>query len=47
MAGEKLLPYAEMLESTVVNLQERVSGKDRQLSGCVRIGTPDGIGNHL
>ena len=46
MAGEKLLPYAEMLESTVVNLQERVAGKDRQLSGCVRIGTPDGIGNH-
>lgn len=46
MAGEKLLPYAESLESTVIHLEERVSGKDRQLSGCVRIGTPDGIGNH-
>lgn len=46
MAGEKLLPYAEKLESTVIHLEEQVSGKDRQLSGCVRIGTPDGIGNH-
>ena len=45
-AGEKLLPYAERLESTIIHLEEGVSGADRQLSGCVRIGTPDGIGNH-
>jgi len=45
-AGEKLLPYAESLESTIIHLEERVSGEDRQLSGCIRIGTPDGIGNH-
>ena len=44
-AGEALLPYAERLESTVINLEERVSGQDNQLSGCIRIGTPDGIGN--
>ncbi len=44
-AGEALLPYAERLESTVIKLEERVSGKDNQLTGCVRIGTPDGIGN--
>jgi DNA-binding transcriptional LysR family regulator len=44
-AGEALLPYAERLESTVINLEESVAGKDNQLSGCVRIGTPDGIGN--
>lgn len=44
-AGEALLPYAESLESTVINLEESVSGKDNQLSGCIRIGTPDGIGN--
>ena len=44
-AGEALLPYAERLESTVIHLEEHVSGKDNQLSGCVRIGTPDGIGN--
>lgn len=44
-AGEALLPFAERLESTIINLEERVSGQDKQLSGCVRIGTPDGIGN--
>jgi DNA-binding transcriptional LysR family regulator len=44
-AGEALLPYAERLESTVINLEERVSGRDNQLSGCIRIGSPDGIGN--
>jgi DNA-binding transcriptional LysR family regulator len=44
-AGEALLPYAEQLESTAISLEERVAGKDNQLSGCVRIGTPDGIGN--
>ncbi len=44
-AGEALLPFAERLESTVINIEGRVSGKDYQLSGCVRIGTPDGIGN--
>ena len=44
-AGEALLPYAEKLESTFINLEARVAGKDNQLSGCIRIGTPDGIGN--
>ena len=44
-AGEALLPYAESLESTVINLEESVSGRDNQLSGCIRIGSPDGIGN--
>ena len=44
-AGEALLPYAERLESTVISLEAQVSGQDKQLSGCIRIGTPDGIGN--
>lgn len=44
-AGEAMLPFAEKLESTILNLEERVSGKDHQLSGSIRIGTPDGIGN--
>lgn len=43
--GEALLPLAEKLESTVMNIEENVSGKDNQLTGCIRIGTPDGIGN--
>ncbi len=44
-AGEALLPYAEQLETTVMNLDESLHGKDSQLSGTIRIGTPDGFGN--
>jgi DNA-binding transcriptional LysR family regulator len=44
-AGEKLLPYAERLESTIAFLEEDVSGRDKQLSGSIRIGAPDGFGN--
>ncbi len=44
-AGEKLLPYAEQLESTVINLEADVSGRDNQLAGAIRIGAPDGLGN--
>jgi DNA-binding transcriptional LysR family regulator len=44
-AGEALLPYAERLESTIIGLEESISGKNNQLAGSVRIGAPDGIGN--
>lgn len=44
-AGEKLLPYAERLESTYINMEEHISGRNSQLTGSVRIGAPDGIGN--
>ena len=44
-AGEKLIPFAEHLESTIINLEGIVSGKDSQLSGAIRIGAPDGLGN--
>lgn len=44
-AGEALRPYAERLESTVIQFESRVAGRNNQLTGCVRIGTPDGIGN--
>lgn len=44
-AGEKLLPYAEQIESTVINLEAGISGKDNLLSGAIRIGAPDGLGN--
>ncbi|MFO7576921.1 MAG: LysR family transcriptional regulator [Pelovirga sp.] len=43
--GEKLLPYAEQLESTIIHLEEDVSGKNNQLSGTIRVGAPDGFGN--
>ncbi len=44
-AGETMLPHAEQLESTVAYLEEEVSGRDKRLSGSIRIGAPDGFGN--
>ena len=44
-AGEALLPYVEKLETTVMNLDESIHGRDSQLSGTIRIGAPDGLGN--
>lgn len=44
-AGEELVHYAEQLESTMLNLTESVSGYNKELSGAIRIGAPDGIGN--
>ncbi|MEE4240967.1 MAG: LysR family transcriptional regulator [Desulfopila sp.] len=44
-AGEKLLPYAERMETTIVEIEEEVSGRNTQLAGSIRIGAPDGFGN--
>ncbi|WP_164885343.1 LysR family transcriptional regulator [Geovibrio thiophilus] len=44
-SGETLLPYAENLEATMMNLEENVHGKNSQLYGTVRISAPDGLGN--
>jgi len=44
-AGELLLPHAEQLERTVLTFEESLSGKNQQLSGTIRIGVPDGLGN--
>lgn len=44
-AGEALLPHAEKLEATMIELEESAHNKDSQLSGSVRIGAPDGLGN--
>jgi len=44
-SGEQLLPVAEELEKTALKFQEQVPGRDNQLSGTIRIGTPDGLGN--
>ncbi|WDP92573.1 MAG: LysR family transcriptional regulator [Desulfobacter sp.] len=44
-AGEKLLPFAEQLENTTMNLEESVAGCNNLISGAIRIGAPDGLGN--
>lgn len=43
--GEELVPFAEQLESILIQLEESVSGHNSELSGAIRIGAPDGIGN--
>lgn len=43
--GELLVPYAEQVESTVINLEGKIAGRDRRLTGSVRVGAPDGLGN--
>lgn len=44
-AGDQLFPLAEKLEATVLAFQGKIGGKDNQLSGIIRLGTPDGLGN--
>ncbi|MFT4301906.1 MAG: LysR family transcriptional regulator [Desulfovibrio sp.] len=44
-AGEKLLPIAEELERAALKFQDCVSHADGQVSGKIRIGCPDGLGN--
>ena len=44
--GEALLVHAEKLESTMLSLETSVAGRDKRLTGCVRIGSPDGLGNY-
>ena len=44
-AGETLLPYAEQVETTSMNLVEHIHGRDSQLAGTIRICAPDGLGN--
>lgn len=45
-AGERLVDFAEQMESVVINLEGTLSGGNKQLAGAVRIGAPDGIGNY-
>ncbi len=45
--GEQLLPYSEQMESTVISMEGIIAGKDRQLTGSVRVSAPDGIGNSM
>lgn len=44
-AGERLIDFAEQVESTMLSLEESVAGVNRLLTGSIRIGAPDGIGN--
>jgi len=45
-SAERLLSYAEEMESAVIKFEEAVAGRDSRLTGTIRIGAPDGIGNY-
>ena len=46
-AGEALLKSAERVESEVLQVSSEISGARAEVSGTVRIGAPDGLGNYF
>ncbi|HMT15394.1 MAG TPA: LysR family transcriptional regulator, partial [Aestuariivirga sp.] len=46
-AGEALLPAAERVESELLQAGAKVSGAQAAVSGTVRVGAPDGLGNYF
>jgi len=46
-AGERLLPQAEAMESASATIQDHVGGENRNLTGIVRLGVPEGFGSQF
>ncbi len=46
-AGERLLPVAERIETDVLGIAETFRDEEQEVSGTVRIGAPDGLGNYF
>ncbi|GLQ05823.1 LysR family transcriptional regulator [Sneathiella chinensis] len=46
-AGERLLPHAEAMESQSAIIQDHVGGENRNLTGVVRLGVPEGFGSQF
>src|SRR3546814_4843612 len=42
--GQRLLPSAEAMETTTLQAQAQLQGRDESLEGVVRLGAPDGFG---
>lgn len=43
--GQRLLPAAEAMETTTLQAQAQLQGRDEILEGVVRLGAPDGFGS--
>ncbi len=43
--GQRLLPSAESMETSTLEAQAQVQGRDESLEGVVRLGAPDGFGS--
>jgi DNA-binding transcriptional LysR family regulator len=46
-AGEALLAAAERAEGEILRVGSQLSGSSDELSGVVRVGAPDGLGNYV
>ncbi|WP_206378220.1 LysR family transcriptional regulator [Sneathiella limimaris] len=46
-AGERLLKEAEQMESASATIQDMVGGANRNLTGVVRLGVPEGFGSQF
>lgn len=46
-AGERLLPQAEAMESASAMIQDHVGGENKNLTGIVRLGVPEGFGSQF
>ncbi len=46
-AGERLLPQAEAMEGASATIQDHVGGENRNLTGVVRLGVPEGFGSQF
>jgi len=42
-AGQQLIDIAEAMETNAMHAQEEISGQSQELSGVVRIGSPEGV----
>src|SRR3546814_2094133 len=45
LVGQRLLPSAEAMETTTLQAQAQLQGRDESLEGVVRLGAPDGFGS--
>ena len=45
-AGERLLPVAERIEFELLGIADSIREEEADVSGTVRIGAPDGLGNY-
>ncbi|MEO6041506.1 MAG: LysR family transcriptional regulator [Croceibacterium sp.] len=46
-AGERLIPVAERIEFELLGVTDAIRAKETEVSGIVRIGAPDGLGNYF
>lgn len=46
-AGERLMPQAEAMESASATIQDQLRGENRNLTGTVRLGVPEGFGSQF